>query len=192
MASIHDNFESPIEKKYKLGFQLGGFAKIGLSEKLYVQPELLYSLQGAKFDLELSNIIQPVNDSDPLFSEGSLKSNQQESNFILPVMLQYYLADKFLVEFGPQLDFLFHTKLDGERETNTGIVDENESYNNETDFYFGLNLGIGYHFNENMGLNLRYNYGFNRLEKSALGSYKSNNVSRNSVFSLSLEYQFVK
>ncbi len=39
----------------KPGFHIGGMAELELTEKLSVQPELLYSLQGARFDCAGSN-----------------------------------------------------------------------------------------------------------------------------------------
>lgn len=193
MASIVKNYNTPIENKYKLGFQLGGFVKFGLSEKFYLQPELLYSLQGTKFGkIDLTNIVLPQNDLDDLFASYNGNSKQNESNIILPVMLKYYLNDKFNLEFGPQLDYLFNTKSDAIRIENGQIV-SNEENNSESDFNFGLNLGAGYNFNENFGLNLRYHYGFNRLKKGgALAAYDTGQKSRNSVFSLNLEYRFIK
>ncbi|MFZ0598175.1 MAG: outer membrane beta-barrel protein, partial [Flavobacterium sp.] len=38
------------ESNALVGFQLGGFAEINIWKKLYIQPELLFSAQGAKFD----------------------------------------------------------------------------------------------------------------------------------------------
>ena len=44
------NFTGDVENtSTKVGFQVGGFAEIKISEKFAVQPELLYSLQGTKF-----------------------------------------------------------------------------------------------------------------------------------------------
>lgn len=187
MSSFVENFDTPVDNKYKLGFQLGGYAKFSLLEKLYLQPELLYSLQGTRFDLDISQVTLPQSDSDSLFPEGSSKGNQQESNIILPVMLQYYFTEKFNIEFGPQLDFLFHTKSDELRTTNSGIVSEKRNYN-ESDFNFGLNVGVGYSFTEKVGVGFRYNYGFNRLEGASFDN-KSSSKSRNSIFSFNFEYR---
>ena len=39
-----------------VGFQVGGFAEIKLSEKFAIQPEVLYSAQGAESDGEKFNL----------------------------------------------------------------------------------------------------------------------------------------
>ena len=191
LASFTENFDSPFDYKYKLGFQLGGFARIELVDRLFLQPELLYSLQGTKYEISLVSIILPQipRGADEFFNNGGTVS-QNESNIILPVMLKYYLADKFNVEFGPQVDYHFQTKSDQIVLANEGIINNTDDTTNESDFNFGVNLGLGYDFNENMGLGVRYNYGFNRLFKNNLANYDNGDKRRNSIFSLSLEYRF--
>lgn len=185
------NFDSPIDYKNKLGYQIGGFVKIKLTNKLYVQPELLYSFQGTKYDTNLIPLILPQNPEDPLFNDNS-SGRIAESNIILPVMLKYYFTDKLNIELGPQLGYLFHVKEDNEIVVDTNedtiIADRDRS---ASDFNLGMDIGVGYGFNENIGVNFRYNYGFNRIERNHnLGNYISNFKLRNSVFQLSLEYWF--
>ncbi len=74
-----------------LAFHLGGFAEFKISDKFAVQPELLYSAQGAKF------------------TGGDLNLNYIN----IPVMAKYYVADAFSIEAGPQIGFLMSAKLDG-------------------------------------------------------------------------------
>jgi hypothetical protein len=75
-----------------IGAHIGGFAEFKLSDKFAVQPELLFSMQGAKFD------------------SGSFSLNYIN----VPVMAKYYVADAFSVEAGPQIGFLMSAKDDGE------------------------------------------------------------------------------
>jgi len=58
------------------GFFVGLLAEIEATEKLFIQPEVLYSSIG---------------------DEGAI---------IIPVMAKYYIADSFNLQAGPQLDFL--------------------------------------------------------------------------------------
>jgi hypothetical protein len=74
-----------------LAFHLGGFAEFKVSDKFAVQPELLYSAQGAKF------------------TDGNLNLNYIN----IPVMAKYYVADAFSIEVGPQIGFLMSAKADG-------------------------------------------------------------------------------
>jgi hypothetical protein len=75
-----------------MGINIGGFAEIKLNEKFAVQPEILYSGQGAKY-------------SD--FGNFGM-------NYInIPVMAKYFIAEGFNVQAGPQLGILMSAKLDG-------------------------------------------------------------------------------
>ena len=131
-----------------LAFQLGGFAEFKVSDKFAVQPELMYSAQGAKFS-------------------GGGASYTKNLNYInIPVMAKYYVADAFSLELGPQIGFLMSAKSDG--------VDIKE-FCNSTDF--GLNLGAGYNLNETMSLGLRYNMGLTDVEKNqVVGTSKNSSI----------------
>ena len=80
----------------KVGFQAGGFAELKLSDKFSIQPEVLYSLQGAKF--------KETGDS------YSYKENINASYLNVPVLAKYYVIDKLSVEAGPQIGFLLSAK----------------------------------------------------------------------------------
>jgi opacity protein-like surface antigen len=123
------------ETSSKVGFQVGGFAEFKLSEKFAIQPELLFSTQGAKQDIGQSE---------------DLKLNLSYLN--VPVMAKYYVAEKFSLEAGPQIGFLVGAKykFDGEEED---AKDDVKSID------FGVNFGAGYDFTENLSAGIRYNLG---------------------------------
>lgn len=159
------------------GFNLGAFAAIDLSEKITIQPEILYSTLGAK----------AVNVSafygDMLFT-GDVKFNLSYIN--VPVMIKYYVADKFNLEAGPQIGFLTSaktsTKLDGSSQTvDEDIKDSFESVD------FGLNFGAGYDLTKNVSAGIRYNLGLSNIFKTENGD---DSKTQNSVFSLSVGYKF--
>jgi len=183
-----ENFDSAIKYKSKLGYQIGGFVKIELTNNLFVQPELLFILQGTKFDINLFELHLPQEDLNVLPSNASnVKIN--ESNIVLPVMLKYYIINNLNVEIGPQLDYMFWVSEENIefRQDGSSIVNDSGS---TSDFNFGLNLGAGYDFNEKAGVGLRYNYGFNRLFKGELSEFNNGYKLRNSIFQLSFEYRF--
>lgn len=76
-----------------VGFQIGAFAEFKISEKFAIQPELMYSGQGASSD-----------------GDGDLNLNYIN----IPVMAKYYVAKSFSLEAGPQIGFLVSAKADGE------------------------------------------------------------------------------
>ncbi|MFV8343074.1 porin family protein [Flavobacterium sp. XS2P39] len=111
-----------------VGFHVGFFAEFMLGENFAVQPELLYSTQGAEFD------------------DGDLKLDY----ITIPVMLKYYVADSFSLEIGPQVGFLVSAE-----EVGVDIKDDVKSTDFGLNFGAGYdvtpNLIIGVRYN--LGLN---------------------------------------
>lgn len=175
----------PFDYKYKIGFQVGGFVKVPLADRIFLQPELLYSLQGARFDLYLLQLTNVPGTDNPLFADGSSTGRVNESTMVLPIMFKYYFTNQFNVELGPQVDYLFKikSKIDGYTNSDENSIRSDDDAN---EFNFGVNLGLGYDFNDNLGLGLRYNYGFNHLHSDI--TKRTGDKRNNSVFSLSLAY----
>ncbi len=123
--------------KSQVGFHLGGYATIMVSDKFAVQPELLYSTQGAKFDGDLSENLAYIN---------------------IPIMAKFNVAEKFNLEAGPQIGFLMSANL----KSSAGSLDTKDGYKSMD---FGLNFGAGYDVAENINVGLRYCLGLSQLEK---------------------------
>jgi len=172
------NFEGDIESldlKSKTGFHLGGFVAIKLSAKVTLQPEVLFSTQGAKAD----NIQQDLN--------GTVYTADVDFNLSylnVPLMLKYYAAEKFNIEFGPQVGFLTAAKV---KATVDGISAEEDAKDQFESVDFGVNVGAGYDFTEKLSAGLRYNLGLSNIAKTEPGD---DSKIKNSVFSVSLGYKF--
>jgi len=156
----------------KVGFHVGGFVEIKVSDKFAIQPELLYSTQGSKFN-EIVNY-----QGTDYKAEVTLKL----SYINIPFMLKYYAADKFSLEAGPQIGFLTTAKLAVKNQGNSNEQDIKDIFKS-TDF--GLNLGVGYEFAKNFSAGVRYNIGLTNIVKDGSGDEIKNNV-----FSLSLGCKF--
>lgn len=143
----------------KAGFYGGVFANIPVAQDFSVQPEVLYSGQGAKAK-----------------SNSDIKLN---TDYIaVPVMLQYNLIPNLYVEAGPQFAFLISAKGKG----NGASVDVKDDFKT---FDFGLGLGAGYYFTQNIGVNVRYTAGLTKIAKEDDGD-----SSKNGVFQIGLAYKF--
>lgn len=152
-----------------VGFHVGGFAEIKVSDKFFIQPELLYSTQGAKFKI----------------SDSGVTLNSFKLGYInLPVMAKYYVADKFNLEAGPQIGFLTSAKANASGSGTNVDVDVKKGFES---IDFGLNFGAGYDFTEKLSAGFRYNLGLANIAKTEDGD---NETVKNSLISLSLGYKF--
>lgn len=151
------------DAKSLVGFQVGGFAEIKIIERLAIQPEVLFSTQGAKLD------------------GGSFGDSDAKLNYInVPVLAKFYITKQFTVEAGPQIGFLVSAKNDGE--------DAKDLYKS-TDF--GFNFGAGYNFTDNLSVGLRYTVGLSNVaDYNAEDFDEYFDSPKNSVLALSLAYKF--
>ncbi len=165
------NFGGDVEdNSMKIGFQVGGFAEIKVSEKFAIQPELLYSAQGAKSEYTYEDYDLDTN----TYFDVTEKSTTKLAYLNIPVMAKYYVTEGLSLEAGPQIGFLMSAKEDN--------VDIKELLNS-TDFAF--NVGAGYDVTENINLGLRYSIGLSNIAKD-LGDEKINNTN----FAFALGYKF--
>jgi opacity protein-like surface antigen len=164
-----------VDLKSKAGLNIGGFVEVKLSDKVSLQPELLYSMQGTKIDqFELS-------DGNQTFL---VDANINMSYINVPLMLKYYAAEKFNLEVGPQVGFLVSAKTVAKA---NGIEVKEDTKDNFKSVDFGLNFGTGYDFSNNISAGFRYNLGLANIAKTEAGD--DSKIS-NSVLSFSLAYKF--
>ncbi len=147
-----------------VGFHVGGLAEIHVVEKFYIQPELLFSTQGAKFDGGFGG-------------DGDVKLNYLN----IPVLAKYYIVDKkFSVEAGPQLGILLSAKAE-----DVDIKDDTKSAD------FGFNFGAGYNFTDNFSVGLRYTVGLSPLwDDNIDDSGDLYDSAKNGNFQISAAYKF--
>lgn len=123
----------------KLGLNAGLIGHIHLSSQLGLQPEIYYSMQGAK--------------------SGSTNLNLDYIN--VPVMFQYMFNNGFRLQAGPQIGFLVRAK----GEDNGSTVDVKDDFNT---IDAGLSFGVGYvHTSSGFGIDARYNLGLSDISESS-------------------------
>lgn len=123
--------------KTLIGYQIGGFAEIRLGNKFALQPEIVYSTQGVKYD----NF-----GTDFTFNLNYIN---------IPIVAKYYIVDALSLDLGPQIGFLTAANFNG--------IDEKDS--NKT-IDFGFNAGAGYNVGKNIVVGLHYNLGLLGLHKN--------------------------
>lgn len=167
-----------MDLKSRVGFNIGGFVEIKLSEKFAIQPEVLYSQQGTRIKVK-GSFYDGYNDQ---YYRGTLKYNLGYIN--VPVMFKYYVAEKLVVEAGPQIGFLVSANGKakvGDVKTEVSIKDYYKTID------FGVNFGAGYDFTQNISVGARYNLGLANIAKTEAGD---DGKLHNGVFSLSVGYKF--
>lgn len=123
----------------KAGLHLGFLGHIHITDQFAIQPELVFSMQGAKY------------------SPAGVDTDLNLNYINVPVMFQYMFDNGFRLQAGPQAGFLISAKAKvGNNETNV-----KGSYN-EIDL--GLGIGVGYiNPSTDFGFDFRYNHGLTQI-----------------------------
>lgn len=141
----------------KIGFNAGILAHIHTSNPQWaVQPELYYSLEGAK----------SKSNNDAKLNLGYLN---------LPVLLQYMFDNGFRIEAGPQLGFLISAKS----KLNSTSVDVKDNYKTAS---FSVPVGVGYLTSSGLGFDARYNFGISDINNSSNDTKIHSNVFQFGIF----------
>ncbi len=145
----------------RIRLHLGAAIEFPVSQRFYIQAELLYSAQGYKFD-------------------DNGEDNKISLNYLaLPIITKWYVIDKFSFETGPRLASLASSSQSIGEETD-------EFFNSFSDFDFGWVFGAGYKMESGMFFQAHYNLGLSNINDID-GVDISNN---NSIVQLSVGYLF--
>ncbi len=145
------NVQNDNNVKYdsKTGFHVGMMLHIHMAPHFAIQPELLYSAQGAKYNTGV----------------GDINLKLEYAN--VPLMFQYMFNNGFRLEAGPQIGFL--TNANAELNGNGSDVKDDIK---KIDVAIGAGLS---YINpaSGWGVDARYNYGVSNINES--GSVNSYN-----------------
>lgn len=129
----------------KAGFHFGLLGHIHLNSQFAIQPEILYSAQGAR--------------------NGDTKYNLDYVN--VPVLFQYMFDNGFRIQAGPQFGLLISAKS----KNNNDITNIKDNYK---PIDFGASIGASYIFPPTgFGVDARYNIGLSNINKN--GTVNSSN-----------------
>jgi hypothetical protein len=131
------NYESKMDSKTRTSVHAGLLAHFHLNKNWAIQPELMFSGQGAKYD------------GDRTLKLGYLN---------ITVLAQYMFDNGFRLQTGPQLGFLLNAKSEvGDLEAD--VKDEL----NTTDVSWSF--GVGYITPSGFGVDARYNLGLTNISE---------------------------
>lgn len=136
----------------RTALHIGALAHIHLSDMFALQPELLYSGQGASFPGDRTDRYNYLN---------------------LTVNIQYMFDNGFRIQTGPQVGFLLAAK------TQTGDL-ETDIKSQIKALDFDWTAGVGFLFSNGFGIDARYNFGIADITKAS--NTVRNNVLQTGVF----------
>jgi hypothetical protein len=122
------------DNKMRMSFHLGAFANFSVADRFSVQPELVFSSQGAKFE-------DPGDDT-----------KYRLSYLNIPIVGQYNDPSGFYAETGPQFGFLLAAKVKDDGSTS----DAKDAFKT-VDFAWAF--GAGYKFTDKASVGARFNLG---------------------------------
>jgi hypothetical protein len=122
----------------RIGIHAGLLGHIHLNHQFALQPEIMYSMQGAK-----------------------LGNTTIELDYInVPLLVQYMFNNGFRMQAGPQVGVLINS-----RARNNVSVNISDSYKPVD---VGLSFGVGFiHSATSLGIDLRYNLGLTDISKTS-------------------------
>lgn len=135
----------------RIGGNVGFFVHAQLNPNWCIQPELLYSSQGARF--------MSTN------GERTLALNYIQ----VPVMFQYFPVKQFYLEAGPQVGLL--TNADVKNNNNSSKYSVNDGYK-KADVAIGV--GAGVKVAPRLGFFARYNFGLTNISTDPNESFHNN------------------
>lgn len=144
--------EKEDKASYKFGETMGVYATIKLVDKLFLQPELLYSSEGYKATRTYDDLV--------------VNYRMRSSYLNLPVLAKYKLNNGIVFELGPQVSYL----MGGHIKYTYNFVDENNiavhdsekvkiKDNSTRSFEFAGVIGIGYELKGGYSFNARFTQG---------------------------------
>jgi len=166
-----------IKSQFNSGFHIGIFTRFG--KRLYVAPELQYSMSGAVFTNE-GNL-----------STSNWKQKVKIGSVDVPVLVGFKIIHSdfitWRIELGPQASFLVNKKISEEGSV-TGPI--KESSFSTVNWYVLGGTGIDILF---LKLDLRYQYGLNQLIKDVqtTGTSGSTFDAKNQMFVVSVGFKII-
>ncbi len=160
----------------RTGFHVGGLAEIMFTDQFGIQPELLYSMQGATSEDTPSGI--------------SIKEELKLDYLTLPVLAKYKFTPGWNLHLGPQIGFLLNAK----NESEVFYEGETESESEDLKDYvssidFGLSGGFGYELDMGVFFDARYYLGLSDINDDN-EELDSDYSVHNNVIQLSVGYKF--
>ncbi|MEO8935092.1 MAG: porin family protein [Xanthomarina sp.] len=166
------------DSKARTSFIVGLLLEIPITERISLQPEIMYSGQG--FDVIEKN-------QNNIF-DTSENVEYQLDYIQVPILLKAYLIKGLSVEAGPQFGYKIHEELDFKPNDDGGDIEINSEDSYVKDFDTSLALGAAYKFDSGFFVNARYNLGLTPIFKE--DTILKNVDAKNAVWQFGVGFMF--
>jgi hypothetical protein len=143
-----------------MGFNLGVFAKLPITNSIAIEPELYYTTKGAEVIYNTT------------FVSGT---SRFKLNYIeVPILLVINVTENFNIHAGPYAAYLVSAKTTNESDGGTFDFENDLNTDDYNTFDAGIAVGIGVDV-KSLSFGLRYNYGLTKVGKER--NYSGTNYS---------------
>ncbi len=146
ISTLHKSMDPKFDPR--ISFNIGGLAHIHLNKHFAIQPELVFSGQGAKYTV------------------GDTVYHSNFNYLNLPVLLQYMIGTGFRLETGPQ----FGLRLSAKSKTKYNTNDIKTSFKS---YDISWAFGAGYLAASGLGIDARFNLGLSNIYAGTPGVFKN-------------------
>jgi opacity protein-like surface antigen len=170
-STINTDASASQNYKNRTGFHGGGFVLVKAT-KIGIQPEVIFSQQGSKVEINDENF---------------------ESNFSyvnIPVILKLYTVAGINIQAGPQFGFVTNAETPIEDQLNPGSYQVRDVKDKMKSSDFTVALGLGWDLPFGLTLDARYNLGLSKIYDDAPSQQTED--AKNQVFQFSLGYKLIK
>ena len=174
ISSFNESGTGVPSMKNKFDYNVGGFVEIKTADNWYIQPEIVFSKQGANFSFPVT--VNGINyNTDNTFNLYYIN---------IPVTFKYYASKQFCLEAGPQISFLTEANLVVRVVGRSNTQDAAKLFKSND---FGMNIGASCDITKNLFLNVRYTLGLSNI---AITTDGENTVLKNNVIAACLGVKF--
>ena len=167
-ANINTKESAAVNYESRTGFHGGAFALFKLT-KIGIQPELLFSQQGSKVEI-------------------NSKDYEANFNYInIPVVVKLYLVAGLNLQLGPQIGFVSLAEAPGVDPSNPNNITMQDVKDEVKKYDLSAAMGAGWDLPFGLTIDARYNLGLSKINDKEASSDQ-----KNQVFQVSLGYKIFK
>jgi hypothetical protein len=170
-ANINTKASATENYKSRTGFHGGAFVLIKAT-KIGIQPEIIFSQQGSKVEINSQNF---------------------ESNFSyvnIPIMIKLYTVAGINIQAGPQFGFVTNAETPIEDQLNPGSYKVQDVKDKMKGSDVTAAFGLGWDLPFGLTIDARYNLGLSKIYDQAPSNQTEN--AKNQVFQVSVGYKLIK